>query len=84
MKRNALATVVLVLGVALAGCAPSLADRSYSAAREGAQRALSITVSMAAAVTNWLPEMPEKECPHCPCPQAPHTPEDAGAPDIAI
>jgi hypothetical protein len=39
---------------------------------------------MAAAVTNWLPEMPEKECPHCPCPQAPHAAEDASAPDIAI
>lgn len=78
MKRKALAVVVLILGVSLASCAPSLADRSYSAARDGAQRMLSLTFSMAATVTNWLPETPEKPCPHCPKDLHP-----AGDPDVA-
>lgn len=69
MKRNARNTwfaAVLSSAAILVGCTPSLADRSYSAARDGAQKALSLTFTMAAAVTNWLPETPEKPCPHCP------------------
>ena len=66
MKRNAFAVVALLLGVILAGCAPSLTDRSYSAARDGAQKALSLTFSVAAVVTNWLPETPEEKCRRCP------------------
>jgi hypothetical protein len=84
MKRKALAVVALILGASLVGCAPSLVDRSYSAARDGAQRALALTFAMAATVTNWLPETPEKPCPHCP--QDPHPAGDPGieAPDVAI
>ncbi|HEV7508471.1 MAG TPA: hypothetical protein VGS07_26560 [Thermoanaerobaculia bacterium] len=82
MKRKVLA--VLLLGVIFVGCAPSLTDRSYSVARDGAQKALSLTFSLAAAVTNWLPETPEKPCPHCP--KDPHSAGDPGveAPDVAI
>jgi hypothetical protein len=64
MKRKVLA--VLWLAVSLVGCAPSLTDRSYRMARDGAQKALSLTVSVAAVVTNWLPETPEEKCRHCP------------------
>jgi hypothetical protein len=88
MKRNALAAAALVLGAGLVGCTPSLvdrlADRSYSAARDGAQKALSLTFSVAAVVTNWLPEMPETKCPHCPHSQEPPAAEDAAEPDVAI
>jgi hypothetical protein len=40
---------------------------------------------VAAAVTNWLPDMPEKKCPHCPKGE-PHAAGDTGAtaPDVAI
>jgi hypothetical protein len=84
MKRNVYAAAVLLLGVSLLGCAPSIADRSYNAARDSAQKALSLTFSLAAAVTNWLPETAEKPCPHCP--KEPHAAGDTGveAPDIAI
>ena len=86
MKRSALAAAILVLGAVLAGCTPSLADRSYSAARDGAQKALSLTFSVAAVVTNWLPEMPQAKCRHCPRQQKPRAAEDATAtaPDVAI
>jgi hypothetical protein len=86
MKQNALTAAALVLGVGLLGCTPSLADRSYSVARDGAQRALSLTFSVAAAVTNWLPEMPESKCRHCPRPQRPHAAEETSEtpPDAAI
>ncbi|HSS75537.1 MAG TPA: hypothetical protein VLV54_02230 [Thermoanaerobaculia bacterium] len=88
MKRNVLTAAILVFGVALAGCTPSLADRSYDVARDGAQKALSLTFTVAAAVTNWLPESPESKCRHCPCPlpQRPHDADDtSGAPsDAAI
>jgi hypothetical protein len=76
MKRNVLVVAVVVFGAGLVGCTPSLADRSYSAARDGAQKALSLTFSVAAAVTNWLPELPESKCRHCPHPPGPHAAED--------
>ncbi|HEV7787267.1 MAG TPA: hypothetical protein VGQ28_18135 [Thermoanaerobaculia bacterium] len=88
MKRNACAAAVLVLGVSLLGCVPSLADRSYSAARDSAQKALSLTFSVAAVVTNWLPERPEEKCRHCPRgprQQESRASEDPGTPpDISI
>ena len=74
MKRNVLAAAVLLLGAALVGCTPSLTDRSYSAVRDSAQKVLSLTVTVAAAVTNWLPETSETNCPHCP-----HAKPPAGA-----
>jgi len=56
-----------MLALALAGCTPSLVDRSYDIVRDCAQKALSITFSVAAAVTNWLPETPEAPpSPRCP------------------
>ncbi|MFY9823790.1 MAG: hypothetical protein WAM82_20590 [Thermoanaerobaculia bacterium] len=66
MKRTVLAAAVLLLGVVLVGCTPSLADRSYGAVRDGAQKVLSLTFTVAAAVTNWLPEASETSCPRCP------------------
>jgi|GEM_PF-2550323 len=76
MKRNVLTATTLVFGVVLVGCTPSLADRSYDVARDGAQKALSLTFTVAAAVTNWLPESPESKCRHCPFPQSPHDADD--------
>jgi hypothetical protein len=68
MNRKALTTtVVLVLGLGLAGCTPALADRSYSLVRDGAQKALSVTFSVSAAVTTWLAQTPQT-------PQTPETP----------
>ena len=84
MKRKVLAAAGLLLGVSLVGCAPSMVDRSYSAARDGAQKALLLTFSMAATVTNWLPETPEKSCPHCPKESQPAGDPSAQAPDVAI
>lgn len=86
MKCNVLTAATLVFGVALVGCTPSLADRSYGVARDGAQKALSLTFTVAAAVTNWLPELPESKCRHCPLPQRPHGAEDSSEtpPDAAI
>jgi hypothetical protein len=67
MNRKALTTVVLVFGLGLAGCTPSLADRSYTLVRDGAQKALSVTFSISATVTNWLAQTPETpEAPPCP------------------
>jgi len=68
MNRKALTTTaVLVLGLGLAGCTPSLADRSYTLVRDGAQKALSVTFSVSAAVTTWLTQTPETpETPPCP------------------
>ncbi len=90
MKRKVLTAATLVFGVALVGCTPSLAnrlaDRSYGVARDGAQKALSLTFTVAAAVTNWLPDLPESKCRHCPLPQRPHGAEDSSEtpPDAAI
>jgi hypothetical protein len=86
MKRNALTAATLVFGLALVGCTPTLADRSYSAARDGAQKALSLTFTVAAAVTDWMPDLPASKCRHCPQRQRPHAAEDAGEtpPDAAI
>ncbi|HEX3554974.1 MAG TPA: hypothetical protein VIA62_17250 [Thermoanaerobaculia bacterium] len=70
MNRKASTAAALMLALALAGCTPSLRDRSYVAVRDGAQKALSITFSVAAAVTNWLPETPEAPPPFPRCPRA--------------
>jgi hypothetical protein len=67
MNRKALTTAALALALGLAGCTPSLMDRSYDVVRDGAQKALSVTFSISAAVTNWLAETPEApSCPRCP------------------
>jgi hypothetical protein len=70
MNRKALTAATLTLALALAGCTPSLVDRSYDVVRDGAQKALSLTFSVAAAVTNWLPAMPEEPPPSARCPRA--------------
>jgi hypothetical protein len=70
MNRKALTAATLTLGLALAGCTPSLVDRSYDFVRDGAQKALEITFSVSAAVTNWLPETPEAPPPSPRCPRA--------------
>ena len=69
MNRKALTTLALVLGLGLTGCTPSLADRSYTLVRDSAQKALSLTFSVSAAVTNWLAQTPEtpETPPPCPC-----------------
>ena len=68
MNRKAITPAALMLALALAGCTPSLVDRSYGVVRDGAQKALSLTFSLSAAVTNWLPETPEAppSSPRCP------------------
>ncbi|HYX24380.1 MAG TPA: hypothetical protein VFC23_09545 [Thermoanaerobaculia bacterium] len=70
MNRKAKTAAALTLALALAGCTPSLVDRSYDAVRDGAQKALSLTFSVAAAVTNWLPATPEAPPPSPCCPRA--------------
>ena len=67
MNRQVLTLTALVLGLGLAGCTPSLADRSYTLVRDGAQKALSLTFSVAAAVTTWLAETPQKPETPPPC-----------------
>jgi hypothetical protein len=70
MNRKVLTTTALVLGLGLAGCTPSLADRSYTLVRDSAQKALSLTFSVSATVTNWLVETPETPPPCPPCDKA--------------
>jgi len=67
MNRKALTTTALVLGLGLAGCTPSLADRSYTLVRDSAQKALSLTFSVSATVTNWLAQTTPETPPPCPC-----------------
>ena len=73
MNRKALTAAILALALTLAGCTPSLVDRSYDIVRDGAQKALSLTFSLSAAVTNWLPASPaspEAPPPSPCCPRA--------------
>jgi hypothetical protein len=61
MKRSRI-VLTTTLGIAvllgLAGCG-SLSDASYTAVRDGAERALAATFSFSAGVANWLEEPPE-------------------------
>ena len=67
MKRNR-ATLTAALSIAapllLAGCG-GLADASYTAVRDGAQSALSVTLSFSADLANWMREDPEPQEPSC-------------------
>ncbi len=67
MKRNR-AALAATLGIAapllLTGCG-ALTDASYAAVRDGAQSALSVTLSFSADLANWLEEPPEPQEPSC-------------------
>jgi hypothetical protein len=66
MKRNRIAFAALGIAapLLLAGCG-GLADASYTAVRDGAQSALSVTFSFSADLANWLEETPEPQEPPC-------------------
>ena len=65
MKRRVVARIVWIPALlALAGCG-AVSEASYSALRDGAQRALATTFSLSADVANWLevaPEPPASDC----------------------
>lgn len=67
MKRNR-AALAAALGIAapllLTGCG-GLPDASYTAVRDGAQSALSVTFSFSADLANWLEEPSEPQEPPC-------------------
>lgn len=67
MKRNR-AALAAALGIAapllLTGCG-GLPDASYAAVRDGAQSALSVTLSFSADLANWLEEPQEPQEPDC-------------------
>ena len=67
MKQSRI-VLTTTLGIAallgLAGCG-SLSEASYTAVRDGAQRALAATFSFSAGVANWLEESPEPREPAC-------------------
>lgn len=48
----------------LVGCG-SLSDASYTAVRDGAERALAATFAFSAGVANWLEEPPRSREPAC-------------------
>ena len=68
MKRNR-AALAATLGIAapllLAGCS-GISDASYAAVRDGAQSALSVTLSFSADLANWLEEPSEPREQPCP------------------
>ncbi|HEV2854465.1 MAG TPA: hypothetical protein VHC97_16850 [Thermoanaerobaculia bacterium] len=67
MKRSRIVlTTPLVIAalLGLAGCSP-VSDASYTAVRDGAERALAATFAFSAGVANWLEETPEPREPAC-------------------
>jgi hypothetical protein len=61
MKRLIAGTAALL---ALTGCG-AVSEASYSALRDGSQRALATTFSFSADVANWLEVAPEPPAPGC-------------------
>lgn len=64
MKRLLTAVLGIAALTGLAGCG-AVSEASYSAVRDGAQRALSTTFSFSADVANWLEVAPEPRTPDC-------------------
>lgn len=64
-KTTFLATLAVAASLGLTGCA-GVAERSYDALGDGAQKALDVTLRVSAGVANWMEEPRNEDAPPCP------------------
>jgi hypothetical protein len=63
-KTTFLAALAAAL-LGLTGCA-GVAERSYDALGDGAQKALDVTLRVSAGLANWMEEPRNEDAPPCP------------------